>query len=83
MTLQAPDTVAAQAACTALEPINYLFFQGRLSLGQAGYALGLSEVGLMCELDERGLPMPYEVDEAVAALALIDPLWNQRHLPAK
>jgi predicted HTH domain antitoxin len=80
MTLQVPDTVAAQADCTAPELIFGmvigLFFQGRLSLGQAGAALGLSKPDLMRQLNERGLPMPYGADDAARDLAVIDRLWG-------
>jgi len=54
-----------------------LFFQGRLSLGQAGEALGLSKPDMMCQLNERGLPMPYGAEDATKDLAVIDRLFGQ------
>jgi|GEM_PF-1097386 len=68
MTLQVPDNLAAQAGCTTSELIFGLvvglFFQGRLSLGQAGEALGLSKPGFMERLHDLGLPMPYSAEDA-------------------
>ena len=79
MTLQVPDNLAAQAGCTTPELIFGLvvglFFQGRLSLGQAGDALGLSKPGFMERLHELGLPMPYSADDAGHDLDVINRVW--------
>lgn len=81
MTLQVPDSVATQADCTPAELIFGmvvgLFYQGRLSLGQAGEALGLSKADMMQQLHERGLPMAYGVDDANKDLAVIDRLFGR------
>jgi predicted HTH domain antitoxin len=81
MILQVPDTVAAQADCSASElifgMIVGLFYQGRLSLGQAGEAVGLSKPDMMRKLNERGLPMPYGAEDATQDLAVIDRLLGQ------
>lgn len=81
MTLQVPDSVATQADCTPAELIFGmvvgLFYQGRLSLGQAGEALGLSKSDMMQQLHERGLPMAYGADDAAKDLAAIDRLFGQ------
>jgi predicted HTH domain antitoxin len=86
MTLQVPDTVAAQADCTASELIFGmvigLFYQGRLSLGQAGAALGLSKPDLMRQLNEGGLPMPYSANDASQDLIVIERLWGHGNAPA-
>ena len=79
MTLQVPDNLAAQAGCTTPELIFGLvvglFFQGRLSLGQAGEALGLSKPGFMERLHELGLPMPYSAEDASYDLDVINRVW--------
>lgn len=75
MTLQVPDTLASQADCSASELIFGmvigLFFQGRLSLGQAGAALGLSKPQMMEELSARDLPMSYSAEDAEQDVAAI------------
>ena len=87
MTLQVPDTVATQAGCTAPELVFGLvvglFFQGRLSLGQAGEALGISKPAFMDRLHEHGLPMPYRAEDAANDLAAIDRLWPVDGPPAR
>lgn len=79
MTLQVPDSIAAQAGCTNPELIFGLvvglFFQGRLSLGQAGEALGLSKPGFMEKLHTLGLPMPYSAEDASHDLDAINRVW--------
>lgn len=81
MMLQVPDSVAEQADCSASELIFGmvvgLFYQGRLSLGQAGEALGLSKADMMHQLHERGLPMAYGADDAAQDLITIDRLFGQ------
>ena len=79
MTLQVPDNLVAQAGCTTPELIFGLvvglFFQGRLSLGQAGEALGLSKPGFMERLHDLGLPMPYSTEDARHDLDAINRVW--------
>jgi predicted HTH domain antitoxin len=86
MTIQVPDNLAAQAGCTTPELIFGLvvglFFQGRLSLGQAGEALGLSKSRLMEQLHDLGLPMPYSADDASHDLDAINRVWPSTRLPA-
>ncbi|MBE7494678.1 MAG: UPF0175 family protein [Verrucomicrobiaceae bacterium] len=85
MTLQVPDKLAAQAECTTPELISCLvvglFYQGRLSLGQAGEALGLSKPGFMQRLHEMGLPMPYSVEEAGHDIEAINRHWPAHPSP--
>lgn len=54
MTLQIPDSIAAQAGCSTSEllfgMVVGLFYQGRLSMGQAGATLGLSKLDFMEQL---------------------------------
>ena len=87
MTLQVPDRVASQAGCTTPELIFGLvvglFFQGRLSLGQAGEALGLSKPGFIERLHKLGLPMPYTSDDATHDLETINRLWPSPQQPVK
>jgi len=75
MTLQLPNKLADQAGCTTPELIFGLvvglFYQGRLSLGQAGESLGLSKSGFMERLHELGLPMPYSAEDASSDLEVI------------
>ncbi|WP_395745948.1 UPF0175 family protein [Prosthecobacter sp.] len=84
MILQVPDTVATQADCTEQElffgMVVGLFYQGRLSLGQAGEAVGLSKPEMMFELNKRGLPMSYDADDATKDLAAIDGLWGGNNM---
>jgi predicted HTH domain antitoxin len=79
MTLQIPDDLAAQAGCTTPELIFGLvvglFFQGRLTLGQAGAALGVSKPSFMEQLHLLGLPMPYGAEDAHQDLDAINRLW--------
>ena len=79
MTLQVPDHLAAQAACNASELllglVVGLFCQGRLSLGQASDALGLSRPGFMEKLQSMGMPMPYSIEDAKSDLDTIARLW--------
>lgn len=80
MTLQVPDALASQAGCTT-EDLFFglvvgLYLEGRLSLGQAGDALGLSKPEMMAELHERGLPMSYDAQDAASDLAAIERLWS-------
>ena len=86
MTLQVPDSIAAQAGCTNPELIFGLvvglFFQGRLSLGQAGEALGLSKPGFMEQLHTLGLPMPYSAEDASHDLDAINRVWPSPHPPS-
>jgi predicted HTH domain antitoxin len=78
MTLQIPDSIAAQAGCTTPELIFGmvvgLFYQGRLSLGQAGETLGLSKPAFMEQLSAHDLPMPYSAEDAANDLRAIDRL---------
>lgn len=64
MTLQIPDTLAAQSGCGPQEMLFGLavglFMDGRLTLGQAGGALGLERPEFMQMLSEHGIPMPYD-----------------------
>ena len=87
MTLQVPDNLAAQAGCTAPDLIFGLvvglFLQGRLSLGQAGEALGLSKPGFMDRLHGLGLPMPYSAEDASHDLDAIGRLWPSTHSVAE
>lgn len=75
MTLQVPDKLATQEECSRTELIFGLvvglFYQGRLSLGQAGEDLGLSKPGFMQRLHEMGLPMPYSAEDASRDLEAI------------
>ena len=86
MTLQVPDNLAAQAGCTAPELIFGLvvglLFQGRLSLGQAGEALGLSKRGFMERLHDLALPMPYSAEDACHDLETVTRLWPSPTPPA-
>lgn len=86
MTIQVPDTLAAQAGCTTSELffglVVGLFFQGRLSLGQAGEALGISKPGFMERLHELGLPMHYSAEDARHDLDAINRSWPSTQLPA-
>ncbi len=79
MTLQVPDNLAAQAGCSSPELlfglVVGLFFQGRLSLGQAGDALGLSKPRFMEQLHDLGLPMPYGTEDAQRDLDAINRMW--------
>ena len=87
MILQVPDKLAAQAECTTPELIFGLvvglFYQGRLSLGQAGEALGLSKPGFMQRLHEMGLPMPYSAEDASRDLEAINHRWPANPSPAQ
>lgn len=80
MTLQVPDALASQAGCTTEELffglVAGLFLEGRLSLGQAGDAVGLSKPEMMEALHGRGLPMPYDAQDALGDLSAIDRLWT-------
>ena len=61
-----------------------LLLQGRLTLGQAGAALGLSKPALMEAMNERRLPMPYDERDAVNDLDAIRRLWpNGDGAPAR
>ncbi len=86
MTLQVPDKLAAQAGCTTPELIFGLvvglFYQGRLSLGQAGESLGLSKPGFMERLQDMGLPMPYSAEDASHDLETINRHWPAHLSPA-
>ncbi|MDB6006642.1 MAG: hypothetical protein JWR15_3629 [Prosthecobacter sp.] len=81
MTLQVPDKIATQADCTAADLIFGmvigLFYQGRLSLGQAGEALGLSKPDMMQQLHEHGLPMSYSAEDAAKDLVVINQMFAQ------
>ena len=87
MTLQVPDSIAAQAGCTNPELIFGLvvglFFQGRLSLGQAGEALGLSKPSLMEQLHALELPMPYGAEDASHDLDAINRVWPSPQPPSR
>ncbi|HBJ83840.1 MAG TPA: hypothetical protein DDZ88_08235 [Verrucomicrobiales bacterium] len=64
MILQIPDSLAVQSGCSSQEMLFGLavglFMDGRLTLGQAGDALGLSKPDFMELLGQRGIPMPYD-----------------------
>lgn len=64
MTLHIPDSLATQSGCSAQELLFGLavglFMDGRLTLGQAASALGLSRPEFMQLLHQRGIPMPYD-----------------------
>lgn len=81
MTLHIPDTLAGQSGCSAPELmfglVVGLFFQGRLSMAQAGEALGLSRPEFMEQFHELGLPVPYSSRDAESDLAVIDRLWPE------
>jgi predicted HTH domain antitoxin len=87
MILQVPDKLAAQADCTAPDLIVGLvvglFYQGRLSLGQAGESLGLSKPGFMQRIMEMGLPMPYSAEDASNDLEVINRHWPATQVPAR
>ena len=60
-----------------------LFMDGRLTLGQAGSALGLSKPQFMDLLGQRGIPVPYDVDDLESDLKTLDKLFpKQPAMPA-
>ena len=79
MTLTIPDDVAAQADCSHSELVwglvIGLLYQGRLTLGQAGSALGLTKPDFMARMSEQGLAMPYSVADAAQDLDTLDRIW--------
>jgi predicted HTH domain antitoxin len=81
MILQVPDSMARQADVSDDEMIFGLvfglLFQGRLTLGQAGAALGISKPRMMEMLHDRGLPMPYDAADAADDLATLDRLQSR------
>ena len=85
MTLQIPDNLASQAGCKTPELILGLvvglFMQGRLSLGQAGAALGLSKPGFMEQLHTLDIPMPYSSGDASHDLDAINRVWPSLQQP--
>jgi len=87
MTLQLPDKLADQAGCTTPELIFGLvvglFYQGRLSLGQAGESLGLSKPAFIERLHELGLPMPYSAEDASSDLEVINRRWPGNLPPSR
>lgn len=78
MILQIPDSMVRQADVSTDEMVFGLVFgllyQGRLSLGQAGAALGVTKPRMMEMLHDRGLPMPYGAGDAADDLATLDRL---------
>ena len=83
MTLQIPDSLATQSGCGPQELLFGLFMDGRLTLGQAGSALGLSKPQFMDLLGQRGIPMPYDVDDLESDLKTLDKLFpKQPAMPA-
>jgi predicted HTH domain antitoxin len=87
MTLQIPDSMAAQSGYSPQELIFGLavglVMDGRLSLGQAGAALGLSKPEFMQLLHQRGIPMPYDEKEVETDLHTLRRLFpEQPALPA-
>jgi len=87
MTLQIPDSLAQQAGCGPQELLFGLavglFMDGRLTLGQAGNALGISKPEFMQLLGQRGIPMPYGVDDLESDLKTLDKLFpKQPAMPA-
>ena len=81
MMLQIPDSMARQADVSVEEMVFGLvfglLFQGRLTLGQAGAALGVSKPRMMEMLHDRGLPMPYVAADASDDLATLDRLQSR------
>ena len=79
MTLEVPDVVAARSECSSDEllfgMVYGLLWQGKLSLGQAGQALGLSKPALIDAIGGRKLPMPYDEEDAAKDLETIRRLW--------
>jgi len=87
MTLQIPDSLATQAGCGPQELLFGLavglFMDSRLTLGQAGNALGLSKPEFMELMQQRGIPMPYDVDDLESDLKTLDKLFpKQPAMPA-
>jgi predicted HTH domain antitoxin len=86
MTLQVSDIMVKQAGASDEEMIFGLvfglLFQGRLTLGQAGAALGVSKPRLMEMLHDRGLPMPYGAADAASDLATLERLRGRAFSPA-
>ena len=87
MTLPIPDSLAAQSGCGPQELLFGLtiglFMDGRLTLGQAGNALGLSKPDFMELLGQRGIPMPYDVDDLESDLKTLNKLFpKQPAMPA-
>ena len=81
MILEIPDNMAKQADVSVEEMVFGLvfglLFQGRLTLGQAGAALGVSKPRMMEMLHDRGLPMPYCAADASDDLATLDRLQSR------
>lgn len=79
MTLHIPDSIAAQSQCGPQELLFGLavglFMDGRLTLGQAGNALGLSKPEFMALLGQRGIPMPYDEADLEKDLQTLDRLF--------
>lgn len=82
MTLQIPDSLATQSGCGPQDMLFGLaiglFMDGRLTLGQAGSALGLSKPQFMDLLGQRGIPMPYDVDDLESDLKTLDKLFPKQ-----
>jgi len=55
-----------------------LFMDGRLTLGQAGGALGLSKPEFMDLMGQRGIPMPYDVEDLESDLKTLDKLFPKQ-----
>ncbi|MFN0077976.1 MAG: UPF0175 family protein [Prosthecobacter sp.] len=82
MTLQIPDSLAVQSGCSSQELLFGLavglFMDGRLTLGQAGNALGLSKPEFMQLLGQRGIPMPYDEKDVESDLKTLRRLFPKQ-----
>lgn len=82
MTLQIPDSLAKQVGCGPQELLfglaAGLFMDGRLTLGQAGNALGLSRPEFLQLPGQRHIPMPYDVDDLESDLKTLDWLFPKQ-----
>jgi predicted HTH domain antitoxin len=79
MTLQIPDSLVRQAGCTPQELVFSLaaglLMNGRITIGQAGGALGLTRPEFIDMLGNNGLPMPYDAEDAASDLRTLDLLF--------
>ncbi|MDP1592181.1 MAG: UPF0175 family protein [Prosthecobacter sp.] len=77
-----PDSLAVQSGCSSQELLFGLavglFMDGRLTLGQAGNALGLSKPEFMQLLGQRGIPMPYNEADLADDLKKLDRLFTKQ-----
>lgn len=81
MTLHVSDELVKQSGCSAddltVGLVIGLFYQGRLTLGQAAEALKMSKPDMMKVLAERELPMPYGREDALRDIRVVDRLWPE------